>query len=299
MKKTVLTLALLIISLIGYSQEKVNVPGTRVWLNPPKGSALSKNFMGFYRKDGVSIEVVESTDGSLEDGVSMFLNVENYENQGFKVIVNKKTEVNGYSGVYIHAKNQIDAGNQMLVFGDSTFFVLLLASYSIQDKKLTGECKKTLFSTIYKKSQKIKPFAHAFFRLDDTHTSLKFHKYSMNMYRYMIKAKDTTKNDILLVVNTRLREKGTSLAKNTENLTLEAADKFVLTKVISDQAKKIDNQEAHEIIAVGGSENNSCVFYTLLVEKEGKVVIFQSIQPEEEYNQEVLTELINTLRFKK
>ncbi len=301
MKKIILVTTLLVISLLGYSQKKVNVPGTKIWMTPPEGAIPGENFAGFEVGESAMIQIMDLDGGNFYSNTRNYKK-ENFEAKGVTVLDFQKLTIDGYPALYIHVEGVPTLRSHQLVFGDSTFSVSLTANYAPSDQQVGKALKTAIFNATYKKDQKVDPFAHSIFSLDDTKTKLKFNRYSGSMYFYLPKDAQETKKNTQFLLAISLPNDGVSPIKKTaEQAVLEVAKYgVVLTKVISNKAKKVNGYEAHEIVAAGRIEDKEGVHLVVtIVATKDSLVMLQGMQMAGAFDKKVFTELVNTIRFRK
>ncbi|HAS45006.1 MAG TPA: hypothetical protein DCS93_31280 [Microscillaceae bacterium] len=301
MKKVGFIIIFLVISLIGYSQKKVNVPGTKVWMTPPEGAIPGKNFTGFQIGENGAIQIMDLDGGNFYSNTRNYKK-ENFEAKGVQVLDFQKLTIDGYPAIYAHIKGAEPLASHQLVFGDSTFSISLMANYALVDKTLGQQLKKSIFTAQYKKDHKIDPFGHAPFRLDDTHTTLKFKQYTSNMYLYLPKEEEgkAGQNKQFLLLTPLPGNVSSSLEELAKQAILETSKYgIVLTKVISSQTKKVNGYQAYEIVAKGKIKDEATAHLVVtIIQNREAMVVSQGMQMAGDFDKKAFTELINTIRFK-
>lgn len=162
------------------SDMHINIPPTKISIIPPEGFITSSNFIGIESKES-SIQIME-IDGAPFENSTRDLNKETFESEG--IIVNSIYEVtvNGSKGFVLELEQE--HSSSQLIFGDSTYTVMLIGSYPKKnkiEKKKIQDCLKSVFRN---KDLETNPFDVAKFELDLSKTNLEFYQYGANQYIY-------------------------------------------------------------------------------------------------------------------
>ena len=110
------------------------------------------------------------------------LSKETFESTGIIVKRIDKVTVNGVEGYMLELEQE--HSTTQLIFGDSTYTVILIGSYPKQNvvaKEIIENCLKSAYLN---KEQKTNPFDVARFEIDLTKTNLEFYQYGANQYIY-------------------------------------------------------------------------------------------------------------------
>jgi hypothetical protein len=172
----------------GQTAKQINVPGTRLLITPPDNFQPATSFAGL-QSDNAVIQVFDLNGGNFYKNAATF-SKEKFEKKGITVFDYKDTTIGGYSAKYIYMQAKPEAKSYNLVFGDTTFSVMLMANFPADDSELNNELKKAVLSAKYDKTIKVNPLEHAAFTLDDTKSAFKFATGNANLYAYSIGGKD-------------------------------------------------------------------------------------------------------------
>lgn len=188
MKSFISTLLTALIPIAGVSitsaqNTPVNIPGTRVFMAAPAGFKLSKNFKGLEKSKDIFIKVYDPFNSNYIKYAQSFTR-ESLENGGSEVQEYKKTTVSGFAAKYAALQNNSGGKSYFLVFGDSSFSVMVVAACPANGDTDERQLKTALLSVIYKKNMQIDPLAGTFFNLNDTNSLYRFAKCKNDFYIY-------------------------------------------------------------------------------------------------------------------
>ncbi len=171
------------ISLLCAQSSSVIIPGTRLSIIPPAGYKLSTNFKGLEKSKDIFIKIYDPYNANYIKYAQTFTR-ESLENGGSEVQEYKKTTVSGLPAKYAALQNNSGGKSYFLVFGDSSFSVMLVGACPANSNEDEQKIKTALMSVTYNKSMKSDPFAGAFFNLDDKNSSYRFAKCKNDFYIY-------------------------------------------------------------------------------------------------------------------
>lgn len=166
------------------SPRHVNLPGTRVFLVPPKGFQL-KQGMPVYEKDGgkARLQAIDLVGGNYYTNAANFTRA-NFEGRGMQVFAFSEMKVGQFPAKMVICSNGQGINLCNIVFGDSTFSTSLIGLYPSNDEPSGDEIMEAVESLHYDKSFGVDPFAAAPFRLDDSRSVFKFAELAGSMYLY-------------------------------------------------------------------------------------------------------------------
>ncbi len=173
----------------GGEMNTLNIPGTHLYMTVPKNYKLATNFAGFTINDEAAISVMDIIGGSYYSNGATFTK-ENFEANNIKVIGFEMLKIDGYPAKYALIKAADGTTGLGLIFGDSTFSATVSVQMSKNNDLLMAEIKQAISTITYDKKLKLDPFAHAKFTIDDSHSKLKYAKYSAGMYVYSLDGKN-------------------------------------------------------------------------------------------------------------
>jgi hypothetical protein len=172
----------------------INIPSTKLFLIAPAGFTLSQDLPAIEKgQDGI-IQVLDQQDAGFSAELANF-NKKGFELLGLRMLDYKELTINGYVARLALLEGNDGTRTYRLLFGDTTFSVLLIGSYVRTDDKTGSDILKSMLTAYYDKSVKIEPFGQAIFTLDDTHTRLKFAQYSGGMYKYSFNGRTEGSDD--------------------------------------------------------------------------------------------------------
>jgi hypothetical protein len=163
----------------------INIPGTRLFIISPEGFSLAPDQPVLQKGDHDGIQIMDLAGGNFYTNAATFSR-KAFEEKGIKVLDYQEMKVNGYPAKMLYLQTQDGGRSLELVFGDTTFSVLVMSFFSNSDVQAGKDIRKALQTICYDKSFKIDPFARAVFVLDDSHSRLKFSRFTSNMYVYTL-----------------------------------------------------------------------------------------------------------------
>ncbi|GAB2825091.1 hypothetical protein [Ferruginibacter profundus] len=279
----------------------INIPGTRLFVIPPVNFSVSKTFLGLQKGESSMLNVYDLVGGNFYTNTATF-SKESFEKQGVKIFDYKEIKVDGYPAKYISMQGDPAAKAIALVFGDTTFSVMIMAAYPVNEE-LTGkqiiDCLNTIY---YDKSKKIEPFETANFSLSDKESKFKFYQYSSNLYIYSIDGKDNSSDKeapILLV--TQLPMSNSATVKSISDMMIGKAQQYGLT---NPEIKNISNEkrngyDTYQAEVYGQLQGKSGVIYICSVAKDDKAIVIQGIAKKDiENNLAEFKKLAATIKLK-
>ena len=295
--KTIITLLVICLSVLCQAQEAVkdisnqktenhiNIPGTRLFIIPPKGFTVSKSFLGLRKGEDAMIQVYELNGGNFYSNAKS-INRKKFEDNGIKVYNYSEFHFNTYPAKYVYVQGSPLINSHQLTYGDSTFSVMLISGFSSEDKEMEKEINASLLSVYYDPSLKIDPFATAHFTLDESVTRYKFSEYSSNLYAYTPDGKkDHDKFSPLVTITQLPLEQGSTFETIVESVIKGInQNSFILIENISEGKKTINGFEAYEKIIKGYFNRKKARFYYLIFKQEDHCVIFCGMSYAEDEN---------------
>jgi len=186
MKKTLfIFLAILPGSILFAQDNSVNIPGTHLNIIPPNGYKPTNKFKGFEKNNDIFIKVYDPYNSDFTKYARTFTR-EFLESEGSEVQDYKKLNISGFSAKYASIENNRGGKSYFLVFGDSSFSVMVMAASPAKDSD-EQQLKAALLSVTYKKDIKVDPLAGAFFSMVDTNSDYRFAKNKSDYYIYSYK----------------------------------------------------------------------------------------------------------------
>ena len=171
------------------------IKGTGVYVMPPTGVSISKNFVGL-ESDRVQFAVIE-TAADIKAQLDFFSEKE-LINRGYTILeYTKNLTVNGDKAAFINGTN---GENETIMFlmGDADKIVVITANYPSNDKKTAKEVKNAVESIYWNKSEKQDPMENAAFVIDKDNQYLTFIGGGIT-YFYSIKPQYTKDSSFLMI----------------------------------------------------------------------------------------------------
>jgi len=259
------------------TEKHIKIPGTKLFIIPPKGFEISNSFLGLEKGGNSIIQVLEKVDGDFYADTEEFTK-ESFEQLGIKVFEFKEFKINEFPAKYIVMQGEQNIRSINVVFGDSTFSTMIIALYPSSDDKTFDEIQSVINSIYYDKNLKFDPFESASFTLDDSQSAFKFSKATSGFYIYSIDGKDVdpTKEEAFVTVSTIPKDSTVSVQDIFEMM-LESLYKYGLT---NEELKNvgISNINGHytyegEIYGEINGENN--VIYQLVIDGHDRAIFIQ------------------------
>lgn len=284
------------------TDKHVNVPGTRLYIIPPPGFIVSKNFMGL-EKGNNGILIYDIVGGSFYTNAATF-DRKGFEEKGARVFDYRQIKVNGYPAKYLFTQGDMTSTAHGLAFGDSTFCTMVMATYISTDDKTGSDIVKALNTIYYDKSKKIDPFETAYFSLDDKNSKFKFFQYSANLYTYTVGGvdkKESADSDFPAVVVTQLpRPENSSPKSLAEMMILKAVEHGITNpKIKNSSTQQVNGYDAYEAEVYADMQGKNRLIYQLVVVKGDKLIDIQGLADNDFTNNlNDFKKLAYTLKFK-
>jgi hypothetical protein len=280
----------------------VNIPGTRLYIIPPPGFIVSKNYLGLQKGNNVII-IYDIVGGNFYSNAATF-DRKGFEEKGLRVFNYKQIKVNGYPSKYLFMQGDITASAHSLAFGDSTFCTMIMASYISTDDKTGNDIVKALNSIYYDKNRRINPFETAYFALDDKGSRYKFFHYAANLYTYTIGGTDNSKGtggQFPVVLVTQLPKPENSDARTLAKLMIAKAVEHGLTnpKIKTSSTEKVNGYDAYEAEVYAEMNGKKRLIYQLIVLNGDQAVTIQGVANDNfDSNISEFKKLAHTVKFK-
>lgn len=280
-------------------EEKEIVAGTRVSIYPPTGFTKGQNFTGYQKGETAIINVMDLDGGNFYSNAARFTK-ENFEAKGITVLGFEALIIDGYPAKYVKMQGDPNTISINMVFGDSSFSVMLMGVYPSDKEDIGEEIKQSILSASYTKDLKVDPFATAFFSLDDSDSQLKFSQANTNLFVYTING-ETENNDgkpIMLVLP--LPNDNSSTPKQTSESMITELQGRGLSNVeyISSGNTTINGYQAYELLVKGTiNEISTNILVQTIISGDNQIVI-QGLQNGGTFDPEIIRELSKTLKMK-
>lgn len=282
------------------TDKHVRIPGTRVYVIPPKGFKLATNFIGLTDDKNSMIQIFDLNNGNFYSNARNF-NQENFEMKGIKVFESKIFQMNQCPAKYLFLQGNEYMKAHEMIFGDSTFSVMLNGLYDTSNDEIGKEVKKCIFSAVYDKNIKIDELETAPFMLDGSNSKYKFAKQAGGMYIYSLNGvvKESYEDEPYLII--------TILPVSTE-YTLKMVSEFSLGSLerLGFSPKetnllyqgKINGYEAYEAVTSGDLKNEKRLMYHLVITHGDQIVFIQGSSHNDTENLTEFQEIARSIKFK-
>lgn len=298
---TLLMISLLLACHLSAQEEPQNVAGTKVFMIPPPGFVQAKNFVGFKKDGQTGINVMEIPRANFYRTTKDF-NQEEFEAKGLRVLDYKDTIIDEYPAKLVKTQGDPYLKSLALIFGDSTFSVMIMVVYPVDDAALESQIENAILGATYDKNAKVDVFAHAFFRLDDSQTKLKFATYSGNMYVYTPGGKkEENANEPMLMVIPLPADTLMSPQKTSEDMIENYKGKgFLVQEYIKKAEVEVNGYQSYELIVKGTLRENNAIFYIQTILNQENQVVMQGIfrGDQSSFDPVIFQELIQTIEMK-
>ncbi|GAB3225914.1 hypothetical protein GCM10027346_07630 [Hymenobacter seoulensis] len=162
------------------------VAGTQVWLVPPAGFSATPGLTGF-RKGEAAVQVFDLKGGNYHRQAAGF-NQARFEARGSKVLDFKEINGAAYPARMARVRLSPTQESMQLLFGDSTFAVLLDARYPAADTATATALRRSLLSATYQKAGagEVASAATAVFALEEKKSPFALAEASYGTYTYTL-----------------------------------------------------------------------------------------------------------------
>ncbi len=286
--KTIIYVLLFCLSLPVYGQMKdfsnartsahINIPGTRLFIIPPPAFKVAGSFIGLQNGE-CGIQIYDLVGGNYYTNGATFSKAA-FEEKGIKVAEYGELNINGFPAKYATVQPNANFTQMNIVFGDTTFSVMIIAIYPSADKKVGDEVNQSLLSISYDKSFTIDPFASASFTLDDSGSKFKFSKMASGFYIYTLGGVEENVSDEDPQVSISKVPVAPGMTfNNTTEMFMENLEKYGLTEreMMALTPLTIHGKNAQEAIFYGKLKGDKTVIYLLLIHGDEKVIVFMGI----------------------
>lgn len=160
------------------------VAGTQVWLVPPTGFGPAAGFTGF-RRGEAALQVIELKGGNFYRQVAGF-SKERFAAKG-NLVQYQELQDKPYAARLVRVRLSPVQESAQLLFGDSTFAVLVDARYPATDTALATAVRRSLLSATYRKPEAGVPsLANAPFQLDEKKSPFALAETSRGRFLYSL-----------------------------------------------------------------------------------------------------------------
>jgi hypothetical protein len=282
--------------------QHINIPGTRLFIIPPPGFEIASSFTGLQKGDDIIIQVFDLIGGNFYTNAAN-INRETFESKGAIVFDYKELNVNGFPAKYSIIEGDQNTRSMNLVFGDTTFSVMIMALYHSIDDNAGAQIQKAIGSVYYDKNLETDPLATASFVIDETRSSFKFSQASAGVFMYSIGgiAKQSFNDEPFITIATLPKDPAAN-AKTISQMSLSSLEGYGFSDIELKNAstKKVNKQRAYEVEVYGKLQGQNILIYQLIVTDRDKAILIQGIVKSDfDNNLREMKNLARTIRLKR
>ena len=301
--------SLLFIPLLGSGQSPVisvqsmavNIPGTHLFIIPPNGFKVSQGFKGMEKSKDIFIKVYDPYNNNFIKYAQTFTR-ESLENGGSEVQEYKKLNISGFPAKYASVQNNMGGTTDFLVFGDTSFTAMLVASCPANKDTDMQHIKAALLTVKYLKNLKIDPLSGTFFHINDSNSAYRFAKFNNDYYIYSSRGvvKDAYSGESIVSVLPFTSEYSVgdeTIAKAISN----SYEQYGITdaKTKKEAQVQIGTVSAMEAEIDARIDNKKAVLYRLTIINGKKAVLVLGIATSDfDKNMDAFRTLAHTVKFK-
>jgi hypothetical protein len=279
----------------------INIPGTRLYMVPPPGFTAAKGFIGLQDGKNSMLNVMDIVGGDFNSNAATFSSSE-FEKKGAKVYEYKELKVNGFPAKYIFMQGDANTNAYALVFGDTTFSTMIMASCPANDKVTNQEILKAINSIWYDKSIKIDPLATASFSLNDKDSKFRFSQYNANIYLYTIGGASTKEDkDAPAVIVTQFPNDNSMTLKSIADMMVGKLQEYGATnpEIKNVSVQLLNGADSYQMEVYTQMQGKNAMIYYCIVAKNEVAIIFEGVAKSDyENNLQEFKKLANTLIVK-
>lgn len=278
----------------------INIPGTKFFMIPPDGFEVSKSFIGLQKGDNYSIQIFDLDKGNF------YTNAKNvskkaFEDRGIEVKEYAEFKWNDYSVKYAHIKGLNNLISHQFIFGDTSFCLMILSFYPIDQEGIGKQVKESIFTSFYDKNFHVDPMATALFSVDESISKFKFHQSASNIFNYTIDGKkDTNRFTPAIYISQLPREPEMTYQEGSEVLLTGLKQSgFIMRDVESKKMIQVNGEAAYEKIFNGYLNDEKVKIYYLIFKTDNQFIAFSGIAYSDiENNINEFKKLSSTLKIK-
>lgn len=281
------------------TRQHINIPGTRVFLVPPKGYELVSNedgtielkkderhFIRIYDMPGDRYDQLPDYKAAVEKGAGLI-----FEDSSFRV--------NGHQARFLFFQEEPGRKLCALLLGDSTFAATLAAVFPSLEKEAEAEIKACFNTVYYDRDRKVDPFYNTVYTIHERESDFKYVKTGKN---FLVYSRDGIAKenyaDVAVMVFWTLPDTGKTGEELVEDMV--QGQKFEITETGLKSNLAVNGHKAYEAWYYVLYEGRKKLLYLLAIPGPQKSVLVQCIAPSD-YESELkeFKKLAYTLKFKK
>jgi hypothetical protein len=279
----------------------INIPGTHLYIIPPKDFVLAQAFIGLQKGDKNGMVVYDLVGGNFYTNASTFSR-QAFESKGLKVFEYKEIKVNGYPAKYIFMQGDPNTNAYSLVFGDTSFSTMIMSFYPVSDAHSGSEILNALNSIYYDKDKKINPFETARFSLNDHISTFKFFQFNANLFIYTIGGKDNKDDkETPAILVSQFPKDNSMTAKSIGEMMIDKLKQYGLTnlEMKNESSEKINGYDTYQVEIFGQMQGQKSAIYQCVVTGTDIAISIQGIAKKDyDTNIAEFKKLAATIRLK-
>jgi len=297
-------LILLFISFNLFAQNNnyVNIKGTRLSIIPPKGFVAAENFVGLKKDETTGIQIMDLVGGNFDSNTPTYTRA-TFEQKGITVLEFNELKIDGFQAKFSHIKGTDSSERVNVVFGDSTFSVMVTAIFPTSSREeLFPEIKKAFLKIKYDKTLVIDPFASSAFIVEKNESKFKFARASANMFIFSENGIDKESYDdepMVMITSFPFDE---SLTK--ESFLEDLVNGLIKQGFIKKETKNVSKESINGYNTIGAEcyfehkSESKLVFLNILM-NTNKVIVFYGMT-NSKYQENIIEfkKLLNNLTIK-
>jgi hypothetical protein len=254
------------------------IPGTRIKLRLSDGFRVSRSFNGI--QNGSAVIEFFDIPGAKYETILSDMTSEKLANQGFQLQRVDSLTVAGEKGTMFFLGGEGDQKTISLVFGNTQFTVIAVASYPSAAASVEQQLVDMLLSIRYGEDNSA-VLADASFVLDDSASRFRFRKYAANTFYYTAEGIQSIRDsDSYMAVTQLAWDYSTSPAVIGELMLLEMEKHGVVDTVVKRRSNRsVNGYRAFESEIVARKNGSPCTIYQMVVVHNDKAVVIHGIDP--------------------
>lgn len=290
-------------NLFAQNNNYVNIKGTRLSIIPPKGFVDAENFIGLKKDETTGIQIMDLVGGNFDSNTATYTKA-TFEKKGITVLEFEELKIDGFKAKFSHLKVTDGSESVQLVFGDSTFSVMVIGLFPTSSREeLFSEIKKAFLKIKYDKNLIIDPFASSAFKVEKNESKFKFAKASANMFMFSENGIDKKSYDdepTVLITSLPFDNKDNTKEKLFEDLVNGLiAQGFIKKETKNESKKSINGYDTLEVECYFEQKSEpKLAFMTILINNNKAIIFYGMAQSNFQENIIEFKKLSNKLTIK-
>jgi hypothetical protein len=283
----------------GKTSKHIHVAGTKIFIIPPPGFTQIQYTTQLKKNDYNFIEIVENPESNFYLAKKT-LTAESMKEKGFTCTEINETKLGPYHAKYGYFETSNAGHSQILIFGDTSFTVMIIAVFTLFDQPIKSELKKSLFSTIYDPKIVLDLHHSAAFTVDETQSEFIYKNSISQIFNFTKKGgsglDSTNKYSIV--------QFKCSPSVTPEDVSKEFIDglkgaSLKVNKIINESYNDFNGDFAYEVVfdcTAGGNEY--LVYHLAIIHKNIALLANALTTKESRSNLEAVKKFAYTIKFK-